>query len=47
MQKRSGKTKDVTASEKHDKNKIKSAFKNKKRDLEEEEIWEQWQDEVY
>lgn len=46
-QKRSGKTKDVTVSEKHDKNKIKSAFKNKKRDLEEEEIWEQWQDEVY
>ena len=33
--------------DKRDKNKIKKAFKHKKRELEEEEIWEQWRDEIY
>lgn len=46
-QKRSGKTKDHNSAEKQDNHKIKSAFKHRKRELEEEEIWEQWQDEVY
>lgn len=46
-QKKNGKTKDQITSEKQDKNKIKSAFKHRKMELEEEEIWEQWQDEVY
>lgn len=30
-----------------DKNKIQKAFKNKKREIAEEEIWEQWRDEIY
>ena len=33
--------------DKRDSNKIQKAFKNKKRELSEEEIWEQWEDEVY
>lgn len=33
--------------DKKDSNKIQKAFKNKKRELSEEEIWEQWEDEVY
>jgi hypothetical protein len=30
-----------------DKNKIKNAFKHKKRHLQEEESWENWEDEIY
>lgn len=46
-QKKNSKTKDYRSAEKKDAHKIKSSFKHRKMELEEEEIWEQWQDEVY
>jgi len=30
-----------------DQTKLKKAFKHKKIELEEEEVWEQWEDEIY
>lgn len=33
--------------EKKDKNRVQKAFKHKKQEIEQEEIWEQWEDEVY
>lgn len=33
--------------ERKDKNKIKKAFKQRKKELEEEETWELWEDEIY
>tara|TARA_Y100001937_G_C6880010_1_gene224305 strand:- start:265 stop:444 length:180 start_codon:yes stop_codon:yes gene_type:complete len=42
-QKKNGKSKDNLTNEKQEK-KIKSAFKHRKMELEEEEIWEQWQE---
>jgi hypothetical protein len=44
--KKNGKIKEKT-SDKKDKHKIKQAFKHRKMEIEEEEIWEQWQNEVY
>ena len=33
--------------DKKDSSKIKKEFKNKKRQLAQEEMWEQWEDEIY
>jgi len=33
--------------DKKDRNKIQKAFKHRKLELEEEEVWEQWKDEIY
>ena len=33
--------------DKKDQTKIKKAFKHRKIELEEEEVWEQWEDEIY
>tara|TARA_R100001163_G_C5012282_1_gene157776 strand:+ start:736 stop:915 length:180 start_codon:yes stop_codon:yes gene_type:complete len=44
--KKNGKDKDYSV-DKKDSNKIQKAFKHKKRELEEEEMWEQWEDEIY
>ena len=44
--KKNGKEQEYSVDNK-DSSKIQKAFKNKKRELSEEEIWEQWEDEVY
>ena len=44
--KKDGKTKE-NAVERKDKHKIKTAIKHRKMELQEEEMWEQWQDEIY
>jgi|TARA_Y100000385_G_C12782831_1_gene504246 hypothetical protein len=44
--KKNGKDKDYSV-DKKDNNKIQKAFKHKKRELKEEEMWEQWEDEIY
>lgn len=33
--------------DKKDQTRVKKAFKHKKQELEQEEIWEQWEDEIY
>ena len=44
--KKNGKDKDHSV-DKNDSNKIQKAFKHNKRELKEEEMWEQWEDEIY
>lgn len=39
--------KDFDAHENRDQNKIKKAFKQRQKEIYQEELWEEWQDEIY